>query len=180
MKVYIGPYKNWIGPYQIAEKILFWKDKSCDAVRRLGNWFDSIKWLVRLCEWIDSKRHRKIKVRIDKYDTWNMDYTLAYIILPMLKQLKAEKHGTPSVDDEDLPKSLQRKKRRKTDDWSDEKYFERWNYVMDEMIFAFESQHNDWKDEFLAKDDFEAIRKVEERIQNGFRLFGKYYQALWD
>ena len=150
------------------------------SVRRLGNWFDSIKWLVRLCEWIDSKRHRKIKIRIDKYDTWNMDYTLAHIILPMLKQLKAEKHGTPSVDDEDLPKSLQRKKRRKTDDWSDEKYFERWNYVMDEMIFAFESQHNDWKDEFLAKDDFEAIRKVEERIQNGFRLFGKYYQALWD
>jgi hypothetical protein len=28
---------------------------------------------------------RKIDVRIDKYDTWNMDSTLAYIILPMLK-----------------------------------------------------------------------------------------------
>ena len=24
------------------------------------------------------------------------------------------------------------------------------------------------------------LDKVEERIQNGFRLFGKYYQALWD
>ena len=24
MKVYIGQYKNWIGPYQIADKIFFW------------------------------------------------------------------------------------------------------------------------------------------------------------
>ena len=30
------------------------------------------------------------------------------------------------------------------------------------------------------KCDYEAIGKVEERIQNGFRLFGKYYQGLWD
>jgi len=27
MKVYIGPYVDWIGPYQIAEKILFWIPK---------------------------------------------------------------------------------------------------------------------------------------------------------
>jgi len=24
MKVYIGPYKNWFGPYQLAEKLCFW------------------------------------------------------------------------------------------------------------------------------------------------------------
>ena len=28
--------------------------------------------------------------------------------------------------------------------------------------------------------NYDAIKLVEERIQNGFRLFGKYYQALWD
>jgi len=28
--------------------------------------------------------------------------------------------------------------------------------------------------------DYEGMKVVEERIQNGFRLFGKYYQALWD
>jgi hypothetical protein len=28
--------------------------------------------------------------------------------------------------------------------------------------------------------DYDAIREVETRIQNGFRLFGKYYQGLWD
>jgi len=30
------------------------------------------------------------------------------------------------------------------------------------------------------KSDYDAIRVVEERIKNGFGLFGKYYQALWD
>ncbi len=24
MKIYIGPYKNWVGPYQIAEALCFW------------------------------------------------------------------------------------------------------------------------------------------------------------
>ncbi len=28
--------------------------------------------------------------------------------------------------------------------------------------------------------DYDGIQRVEERIQNGFRLFGKYYQSLWD
>ena len=30
------------------------------------------------------------------------------------------------------------------------------------------------------KCDYEGMKVVEARIQNGFRLFGKYYQALWD
>lgn len=28
--------------------------------------------------------------------------------------------------------------------------------------------------------DWEGLRKEQERIQNGFRLFGRYYQNLWD
>ena len=30
------------------------------------------------------------------------------------------------------------------------------------------------------KCDYDGMKKVEERIQNGFRLFGKYFSALWD
>ena len=30
------------------------------------------------------------------------------------------------------------------------------------------------------KCDYDGMKVVEARIQNGFRLFGKYYQALWD
>lgn len=28
--------------------------------------------------------------------------------------------------------------------------------------------------------DWKGRKKYEERIANGFRLFGKYYQSLWD
>jgi hypothetical protein len=30
------------------------------------------------------------------------------------------------------------------------------------------------------KCDYDGMKMVEERIQNGFRLFGRYYQNLWD
>ena len=39
MKVYIGPYKNWFGPYQLAEKVLFWLDSQDERVHKLGEFF---------------------------------------------------------------------------------------------------------------------------------------------
>ena len=51
----------------------------------------------------DPNKEQKVNVQIDKWDTWNMDATLAHIIVPMLKQLKATKHGAPYVADEDVP-----------------------------------------------------------------------------
>jgi hypothetical protein len=35
-----------------------------------------------------------------------------------------------------------------------------------------------WKDE--GDCDWDGMREYGTRIQNGFRLFGKYYQHLWD
>jgi len=45
-----------------------------------------------------------------------------------------------------------------------------------------EHKHYQMKDgpKNTYKCDYEGMRVVEVRIQNGFRLFGKYYQALWD
>jgi hypothetical protein len=196
MKVYIGPYKNWIGPYQIAEKLLFWLDKDHDIVSNFGDWL-SETWVTSFCEWVYSKQKRNVKVKLHDYDTWNMDTTLALIVIPMLKQLKETTHGAPFVDDEDIPEHL-----RRNNNETDDLMFKRWDWVMDEMIFAFESKVNDWEDQFytvnpkldlLIHPDNEGIRwseigecnwigrkKYEERIQNGFRLFGKYFQALWD
>jgi hypothetical protein len=28
--------------------------------------------------------------------------------------------------------------------------------------------------------DFDGMQEVQKRITNGYRLFGKYYEALWD
>ena len=238
MKIKIGPYTNWFGPYQLAETLCFWakpvedeygmKSKP-DWVHNFGEWLahGSIEpeaqvgeirswdrnrhhtWLYRFLSWIHSKQERTIKVHIDRWDTWSMDHTLAYIVLPMLKQLNEKKHGAPFVDLEDVPKELHGKKltkKQKDNGEVDDKHFERWDWVMKEMIFAFDSKVNDgWEDQFETGEsdlqflqlengmsqmvegprhtkvyDWEGRKAYEARIQNGFRLFGKYYQNLWD
>jgi hypothetical protein len=177
MKVYIGPYKNHINSYYIAKKILFWKDEYTDEiVIKFGDFLEKIPLLDKICKFINSKKTRKIKVRIDNYDTWSMDYTLAPIVLPMLKQLKVTKHGAPHVDIEDGPEKL---RDTAQDEYGlDVFYFERWDYILDEMIYAFDCLVNEYDSDFnMSVDDRVAL---ENRISNGFRLFGKYFRSLWD
>jgi hypothetical protein len=223
MKVYIGPYRDWIGPYQIAEKILFWMDKDKDdRVHNFGTWLaggdkgDSL--LMKFCNWVEKHKKRKVQVRIDNYDTWSMDHTLALMVLPMLKQLQATKHGAPFVDDEDVPEELRSTSAPpKENEWdTDANHFKRWDWVLDEMIQAFECKCNDgWDDVYWTGEwgdtiwedtgeeihnpitdkvektftmkhtgnrtcNWEALEAHGKRNKNGFRLFGKYYEALWD
>lgn len=130
------------------------------------------------------RKNRSLKVEIEPFDTWSMDYTLAPIILPMLIQLKETTHGAPYVDDEDVPETLQLSIEELEPKNHVKMLFDRWNYVLDEMIYAFDCKAN--KDEVYSRFD---IRKEsgaidadteQERISNGFRLFGKYYECLWD
>lgn len=247
MKVYIGPYKRWFGPYQLAELLMFWVPKekdefgfyhTADRVHKFGEWlaYGSVKpepevgelttWeedrkptlINRFLSFIDNLKIRIEYVKIDKYDTWSMDHTLAHIILPMLKQLKATKHGSQIVDLEDVPEYL---RTTTTEDYEDQLTFDfyqeeqkekigydihdRWDWVMDEMIFAFESYFNNWDDKYHTGEhdiqwkklddgtsqmvhgpnnthrfDVDGWEKESKRIANGFRLFGKYYKGLWD
>lgn len=210
MKVYLGPYKNWIGPYQIAEWVPFLNGKQQDD---LGAWLDKT-WVSKVCDWIHKHTgERKIKVRIDKYDTWSMYNTLAHIILPMLKQLKETKHGSPYVDDEDLPPHMRHTSKRDEDDYETEDNWVhyKWEWVLNEIIWAFEQElADDWEAQYrhgesnyewnlISGDedsddaifemkqtnldywvDWEGYQAHQLRISNGYRLFGKYYQALWD
>lgn len=220
MRVKIGPYKDFFGPYQIAEKILFWKEKYADdSVHNLGRWLSGDKdkgslkidrpsLLLKFCWWVDSKRKRTVKIHLDNYDTWNMNSTLSLIIVPMLKQLKETKHGAPFTDDEDVPEHLRSTAAPpKKDEWdTDDNHFLRWDWIMDEMIWAFEQDNNDWEEKYYSgvvdirtervvesaylrlvdgpnhtfKVDEEGIKKHQERINNGRRLFAKYYDGLWD
>lgn len=238
MRVKIGPYKSWFGPYQLAEKLMFWvpeeKDEygfphTADRVHKFGEWLahgsiepePKVGERSKLCEerphtllhkfllWIHGKKDQTIKVHIDRWDTWSMDHTLGYIVLPMLKQLKESKHGAPYVDLDDVPEELHPKPDLKDMDYqTDETHFERWDWVLDEMIFAFETKAGDlqdWEEQFYTGEsdlhfvkqedgnylmtrgendtfeyDFDGRKKYQERISNGFRLFGKYYESLWD
>ena len=214
MKVYISNYRNhWLSPYIILEKVFFWREIDYDEPK-IEKWADRLNPLcVALQNVLDFIYPRINYVKIDRYDTWSMDNTLADIILPMLKQLNAEKHGAPNVADEDVPMELQSWTSPAKDEYDvDGQHFARWEWVMNEMIFAFESKVNDgWQEKFYSgvsdmksvpckwdengkptlytfeegpnhtyKCDYEGIAEVQKRITNGYRLFGKYFEALWD
>ena len=218
MKIYINNYKNhWLSPYTILEKVLFWKD--WDNIDYDTPWVE--KWsnrlnpfckaLQKVLDIIDPKIDY---VKIDRWDTWSMDSTLGQIVLPMLKQLKKDKHGAPFVDDIDVPEELRSTSAPpKESEWdTDANHFARWDWVLDEMIFAFECKSDDtWQDRFHSGDhdmktvacawdengkptlyewikgpndtykcEYDGMKVVQDRITNGFRLFGKYYEGLWD
>lgn len=109
------------------------------------------------------KRKRKIKVRIDDFDAWNADNTLAHIILPLLKEVRAGKNGTPYVDDEDVPEHIRSTAAKpKENEWDTDEFHEaRWEYVMDEMIHSFECEVNDeWEDQFYSGEtDYQVVHE---------------------
>ena len=132
-----------------------------------------------------------------------MDTTLAHIVIPMLKQLRDENHGNPIVDMEDRPDHLIGTTPKVYN--VDEFHFEAWDWVLGEMLFAFESKHDNWEEQFQSGEhdvrwidinngmsemvngpndtfevDVEGLKAYQKRITNGFRLFGKYYEGLWD
>jgi len=223
MKVYISSYRDhWLSPYHILEFVCFW-EKNNDVFYNLEDkpnapyekWVNFLDPICKVIAKVLDVIHPKVNyVKIDHWDTWSMDHTLGQIALPMLKELKEKKHGSPCVDDEDVPEELKSTSApAKENEWDiDDNHFKRWDWVMDEMIFAFEHHINkEWEEAYRSgefdhksvacewyengkpkmfkleegpnhtyKCDYDGMAVVEERIKNGFRLFGKYYQALWD
>ena len=102
-----------------------------------------------------------VNVKLDKWDTWSMDHTLAKIVLPMLYQLA----------------------KLAEEDWQDQFFSgesDLYNVPVlssQGKVIAFEVKHgpND-----TLKIDYDGLREYQERITNGFRLFGQYYEGLWD
>ena len=108
MKIWTSKYRShWVSPYRIAEMLCFWREIDYDEpwVKR----FNRIAGPV--CEawqWFLDRIHpRIVYIKIDRWDIWSLDHTLADIILPSLKLLQKVKHGSPMVDDEDVPVHLQ-------------------------------------------------------------------------
>ncbi len=96
---------------------------------------------------------QKKSIRIDPWDTWSMDHTLADIILPMLKQLRKTQHGAPCTDDEDVPEHLRSTNAKpKKNSWDvDEFHFKRWDWIMKEMIWTFNEHAKDREPNFWIK-----------------------------
>jgi hypothetical protein len=76
----------------------------------------------------------------------------------MLKQLKATQHGGPYVDPKDVPDHLKPKKqtkKEKANGSTDSTHFERWDWVLDEMIFAFSTKLDDSADDQFHKGEMD-------------------------
>jgi hypothetical protein len=245
MKVYIGPHvgNRYVAHFHykyMNKKYKYeWEESTTrfeKLLEKLEGWYQTV--LDATINKLISNRKRKINVRIDNYDTWSMDHTLAHITLPMLKQLRDTKHGSPFVDKEDLPEHLRFSEREKAVfdygcfDHSlnateeeleavDKKFQSQWLWVIDQMIWSFEQELDEYESDknfydpyapdeaieprtySVLKADGTVVEKEElcwsekrerergkfnkekfdayhKRKQNGFILFGKYYQNLWD
>jgi hypothetical protein len=209
MKVYIGPYIDHVGSREIADRVLRWCFIPEAWRTRVGDWLAKT-WFETLCKRVDDwRQRRRVRIKIHEKDTWNMADTLADIILPMLEQHKQNNHGSPRVEDEDVPIYLRRAAAPPVDESSgdtDELWHFRWQWVLDEMIWAFSQIVDNQDDMFFTKEwhdafddpDIEvalkAIREKPEhetfnragyeayhaRIDRGTMLFGKYYRSLWE
>jgi len=193
MKVRIGPYTNWFGPYQLAESICFWAPKQKDEygfksnpdwVHNFGGFLAhgfapdeshlptgqrnrperATTWLDKSLTWIHERKKRTVDIKIDKWDTWSMDATLSLLILPMLKQLKATKHGSGMIDLEDVPEHLRVTTHEEYDGQSTFDFYHennpdeeptpnlhtRYDWILDELIWTFEQLQpdNDWEAQY--------------------------------
>ena len=97
---------------------------------------------VNITGWANKNNRRKVDVQIQAHDTWNLDNTLAHIIYPALVQLKAEKNGVPSefaeVGGEDFVQQESFDFYSETYDEAWKKGLERWDEILDKMIWSFE------------------------------------------
>lgn len=208
MKAYISPYRNhWISPYTVLQRVCFWHviprdedDESFEDDPWIEKWANRLEPLCKLWQQVADWAHPPITyVKIDYYDTWSMDHTLAHIIHPMLIQLRDTKHGSCQVDLEDVPEHLHPKVLPSAaNNYDDDTVHDRWTWVLNEMIWAFEQELRDddtdqFYDHSAVNNNLPLMQQVGQmkvdrvgldahgkRKTNGFRLFGKYYQGLWD
>ena len=120
------------------------------------------------------RKNKAETIVIDDYDVWSLDSTLALIIVPALKLLKKKKQGAPVVDNKDVPENLRVSEEEEedvADGGTDEHYFERWDYVLDQMIWAFQQKLEDWEEKFYSGETDTSFVKIKEKDDKGEELY---------
>lgn len=128
--------------------------------------------------------HRNIKVEIEKFDTWNLDTTLAFIILPALVQLRDSKMGVPAefVDiggaSYDVQESFDFYK--DSHDEHFDKSVERWNDVLDKMIWSFEQLVlNDYEQKYhYGQPKYDWVKTPSQQLNPINNLMEDMYQMV--
>jgi hypothetical protein len=106
--------------------------------------------MIRRIKWVFQRLFRGW----DDRTLWDLDYHIAVFVLPRLKEFKKIPRSYPAMF-------------HSSKEWDD---------VLNKMLFAFEHIVDD--SYFLEKETSE-IKEIEEKIQAGLELFGKYFRGLW-
>ena len=96
---------------------------------------------VNLGKYPKGNSRRRVDVKIDYFDTWSLDHTLATIILPTLIQLKHTKHGVPSelIDriGGDFDSNYVFDFIKEDDGQVFDQLCEQWDEILDKIIWSF-------------------------------------------
>lgn len=123
----------------------------------------------------------KLKHGFWRSDLWNLDYTIAKFVYPRLKYFVEQGTVGSCVTNLKFLKQCGLKPFKK--DNKGDYIHKNWKLVLNEILFAFDYFANDKELDEMSKikdGDYTKYWKIEQRVQNGFKLFGEYFKGLWD
>ena len=110
---------------------------------------------VDIGPYTDDENARKVVIRIDDYDTWNLDHTFSRIMLPAFIKFKENLRGWPANLDSTGPET-------------------EWNIILDKIIRAHTLLLDESIEQYLH-DGHPLNMEVEE----GLELMVKYWRNFW-
>lgn len=117
---------------------------------------------------------RATQIKIASEDVLDAFTGISQILHPMLICFKeSNRFSSAVVDDADVPS-----------DYANASHEERWDWVLDQMIWSFSQclPDSDWEEQYFDECyvcDRAGMAAHRDRIDNGLRLFGKYFRDLW-
>lgn len=147
---------------------------------------------INIGKFFKGNADRRINIEINRYDTWNLDHTLALIILPCLIQLKETKQGIPSefaeVGGEDYNAQDSFDFYKETVNENFERRCQEWEEVLDKMIWSFQQlaledyddQYHHGKAEYdWVKTDKQYPNPISGKLEATYRMVDKNPNEHW-
>ena len=148
---------------------------------------------VNIGKYFKNSASRKVSIQIDYFDTYNLDHTLAMIILPALLQLKESKHGVPSifidnVGGEEYAEQDSFDFYKETYEDAFEEKCKQWDEVLDKMIWSFQQlalvdyddQYHHGKAEYdFVKSGQKFPNPVTGKMEDTFQMVDKNPNEHW-
>ena len=140
----------------------------------------------------NSKSGQKIDIRIDPWDTYSMDSTLAHVILPMLLQLRATKHGVPHEfadvggGDQGYQESFDFYKESHNESFEDGCL--RWEECLNKMIWSFQQlveenyadrYHHGTMDMDWEPTDKQTFNPITNKMEDTFKMVDRNPTEHW-